>query len=298
MNPQAPCHPAPFIVGAPRSGTTLLRFMLDAHPALAIPPETGFIPAVLELNGSGDALRDCFFETVTGFPPGMSAWADFKVGHDELLEALQAIEPFRVDEGVRCFYRLYAARFGKTLWGDKTPFYSHSMAAIARLLPEARFIHLVRDGRDVALSLRKTWFAPGQDMASLAKVWLQHVGAARVFAASAPHRCLEIRYESLIGDAERELCRLCEFLELPFAAGMLTYHERVEARLQEHEERRREDGTLIVTKEQRLQQQFMTRRPPARERIGRWRETMTADECRDFQRIAGELLEQLGYPLD
>jgi len=84
----------PIIVGAPRPGTTLLRFMLDTHPEMAIPPETGFL----------------------------------------------ALFPH--------FYQLYASRFAKPRWGDKTPSYCHHMQNIEEVLPEAHFIHIIRDGRD------------------------------------------------------------------------------------------------------------------------------------------------------
>jgi hypothetical protein len=135
-------------------------------------------------------------------------------------------------------------------------------------------------------------------MTSLAKMWLHYVNAARAFAPTVPHRCLEVRYESLTAETERELRRICEFLALPFDSAMLAYHERTMERLHEHEGRSRDDGTLIVTKEQRLQQQFMTLRPPATERMHHWRKNMTAEERREFEASAGKLLEQLGYSVE
>ena len=72
-----------------------------------------------------------------------------------------AIEPFSIAAGTRAFYQLYADRFEESRWGDKTPTYGLHLAAIARVLPEARIIHFIRNGRVVALSLRQTWFLPG-----------------------------------------------------------------------------------------------------------------------------------------
>jgi len=71
--------PMPVILGAPRSGTTLLRFMIDAHPDVAIPPETGFLTLGTQFTGTGDELRQEFFETITAFPPGMATWPDFGI---------------------------------------------------------------------------------------------------------------------------------------------------------------------------------------------------------------------------
>src|SRR5262245_38828142 len=108
--------PMPIIVGAPRSGTTLLRLMLDAHSTLAIPPETGFLP--IGFGKTGD-LRRSYFEKVTQYPVDAPAWDDFGLTKDEFWFALRGIEPFQIEDGIRCFYRLYARRLGKSRWGDK-----------------------------------------------------------------------------------------------------------------------------------------------------------------------------------
>ena len=113
----------PIIIGSPRSGTTLLRFMLDAHPDLAIPPETGFLVPCAERVGQEAVSREDFFQTVTGYPAEAPGWRDFQISHDTFRAALQAIEPFTVADGTRAFYQLYASRFGKPRWGDKTPLY-------------------------------------------------------------------------------------------------------------------------------------------------------------------------------
>ena len=170
--------PMPVIVGAPRSGTTMLRLMLDAHPDLAIPPETGFLSELASLDGEGDALRASTLQLITSYPPDAPAWADFGLSADDLKNSLDSINPLTATDVARAFYRQYAARFGKKRLGDKTPSYAFHIAAISRLLPEARFIHLVRDGRDVALSLRDVWFGPGNAPDELAAAWVAHVEAA------------------------------------------------------------------------------------------------------------------------
>ena len=142
--------PMPVIVGAPRSGTTLLRLMLDAHPDLAIPPETGFFSALPAPDGRSECTADWFMDFITTFPPSAPAWADFGVSADTLRECVEALHPLTLADGFRCFYRLYAERHSKPRWGDKTPTHALRIAAIARLLPEARITHVIRDGRDAA----------------------------------------------------------------------------------------------------------------------------------------------------
>ncbi|MET3444464.1 hypothetical protein ABIC94_005275 [Variovorax paradoxus] len=289
-------QPMPVIVGAPRSGTTLLRLMLDAHPDLAIPPETTFVAAVSALTESHGDLRTRFLETITAYPPGAPNWQDFGLAREALAEAVQALEPFTLADGLRAFYRLYAQRFDKSRWGDKTPDYSLHMGAIAALLPEARFVHLVRDGRDVAASWRQQWFSPGHEPEVLARAWATRVEAARNAGAACAHYT-EVFYEDLVTRPEPMLRRLCEFLELPWSDQLLNHHERAPKRLEEHRARVSLDGSFIVTHAQRLHQQHRTMERPGTGRIGSWRETMSGEEVQRFEGVAGSLLVQLGYEL-
>lgn len=161
--------PAPFIVGSPRSGTTLLRFMLDAHPELAIPPETGFIVPVSRLPWRSNTLRHAFFQIVTRYPIEAPGWADFGLNTTDFWEALLQIEPFTVSAGLRCFYQTYAARFSKPRWGDKTPEYGRHLKYIEQILPEAHFIHLIRDGPVAPASVvctRHRYQIPGPALAA------------------------------------------------------------------------------------------------------------------------------------
>lgn len=280
--------PAPFIVGAPRSGTTLLRLMLDAHPALAIPPETGFLPAVLALRSR--AAPAAFLSLVTGF----ETWSDFGLEARDLAAALRDLTPFSLAEAVRAFYLRYARRFGKRLWGDKTPDYGLHLPAIRSLLPEARFIHLIRDGRDVALSLRPLWFAPSRRVQDLARHWVQRVSTTRALGRGSSHY-LEVRFEDLVRRPADQLAVLCRFLGIDYDPAMLRYHERASTRLDEHQERRHGNGSLRLAKAERRSQQWRTQLPPDLSRIGCHRSEMTPEERRAFEGVAGGLLRELGY---
>jgi hypothetical protein len=286
--------PMPVIVGAPRSGTTLLRVMLDAHPELAIPPETGFLTLGPKFRGTGNELRQQFFREITNFPNEASAWPDFQLSEESFWLTLSQINPFTVSEGYRAFYRMYAARFDKPRWGDKTPLYCMDIKAIRNLLPEARFIHLLRDGRDVVLSLRRMWFAPGKNIETLASYWRNCVVTAR--KAGLNHSdYLEVRYEDLILNTPETLKQISQFVDLDYDEKMLSYYTRSASRLKEHKGRFRPDGSVVITQEDRLYQQKRTTRPLDPACIGAWESEMTKDEQSRFWRLAGDLLEELGY---
>ncbi len=286
--------PMPFIVGAPRSGTTLLRFMLDSHSELAIPPETGFVIPCSQLTSRGTDLERDLVETIGNFPPEAPAWQDFGIPIDALRDKIRQTRPLTVAGGVRAFYEIYAARFGKRRWGDKTPLYCLHLADIEKLLPEAHFVHLIRDGRDASLSLRNLWFSPGNDIATLARYWRRAVSTARSQGAGC-HHYLEVRYEDVVLRTEDTLLRICRFLDLPYDPAMLRYFERTPQRLQEHRERTRTDGRVVVTRNQRWRQQRQTTQPPDASRIGGWKQAMSPEEQLQFASIAGDLLRQLGY---
>jgi hypothetical protein len=284
----------PIVVGSPRSGTTLLRFMLDSHPELAIPPETGFLRLGPKLRGTGEHAREKFFRAVVNYPKDAPVWPDFEIPEEEFRDALARIEPFTVAEGFRAFYKLYAARFGKPRWGDKTPHYCFELETIRRVLPEARFVHIIRDGRDAALSLRGMWFSPGWRIETQALYWLKCVRAARRAGLGRPDYA-EVRFEDLVLDPRASLRRVCAHVELTFDERMLSYYTRAPERLLEHKERTRPEGTPLLTREQRLRQQALTTKPPDPGRVFAWKRTMDADEVRRFGRVAGGLLTELGY---
>ena len=286
----------PIIVGSPRSGTTMLRLMLDSHPELAIPPETAFLTRAAALEGEGEELRERFFQMIVTFPASAPGWADFQIPAEDFHARLREIDPFSPAEGFRLFYRMYAARFGKPRWGDKTPLYCRHLPYLQELLPEARFVHIVRDGRDAAISLRERWFSPGRDIEVQASHWRGNVTAAREGGAVCRH-FLEVRFEDLVRDAETELRRICRFLDLEPHPDMLRFFERAPSRLEEHQDRYRADGSVLVSREERLKQQAHTRRPPDLSKIGLWRQELSNEECRRFEEIAGDLLAAYGYPL-
>jgi hypothetical protein len=283
--------PSPFVVGVPRSGTTLLRLLLDAHSELSIPPETGWLAAATQLPRQGEAARAALFDLVTGWPQ----WGDLGLPSDAVRAALRRLEPFALDEGVRAIFRLYAERHAKPRWGDKTPGYALHLEAIRRLLPESRFVHLIRDGRDVAVSVRGLWFSGERGVAEIARDWRDRILAARTQAQRA-EGYLELRYEDLVTEPGRELASVCRFVDLSYEPMMLEAWRGAPTRLAEHGPGYDRSGGIVVEREVRLRQQASVTRPIDASLVGGWRGALSAAELADFRAAAGDLLEELGYP--
>jgi hypothetical protein len=281
--------PMPVIVGVPRSGTTLLRIMLDAHSALAIPPETGFLPRLVALDAVADGGRAAC-ETIAG----TETWPDFHLEAAAFEREIERLAPCTPADVARAFYRMYASRFGKSRWGDKTPTYGTEMDLIAGLLPEAHFLHIIRDGRDVMLSVRGLWFRPGDTVEACAEDWARRLARTQAIGRRLS-RYLEVRYEALVTSPEATLRTICSFLDLAFEPVLLRSHERAGSRLDEHEARYTADGRLVISKSERRHNQRFVMEPPQPNRIGRWRQEATADELRRFEAVAGEWLDRLGY---
>ncbi len=291
--------PAPFVVGVGRSGTTLLRLMLDAHPELAIPPETHFLPALIGLFDGREPDTEELVEAVESH----AGWRDFGMDEDELRAAFETrsrVEaPGGPAEAIRSFYSAYAARHSKPRWGDKTPVYIESIGRIGTALGgQARFVHLIRDGRDVAVSRGARAVKRGREATPAreeAETWKRRIEGARAEAGSVSHY-LELRYEDLIAEPERVLRKVCEFIELEFDPAMLTYHERASERLSELSDLPGKGGKVRPGSE-RIAAHALTSEPPRADRVERWRTELTAEDIAGYEDIAGELLADLGYPL-
>lgn len=195
-----PARPAPiFVVGCQRSGTTLLRLVLDSHPAIACGPETRFLESMTRIV-SDDWPR------LARYGPDKVEWlagiADWYGGIQDA----------------------YAERRGKVRWADKTPRYALIMDFLDQLFPDAQFIHVVRDPRDVVLSHR-TRFGYVAAVKAVRK-WPMYVATARATGQRlGPQRYLEVRYEDLVADTEKQLRSVFEFLDEPWDPVVLTYDQ-------------------------------------------------------------------------
>lgn len=277
-------NPYLFIVGCPRSGTTLLRRMVDAHPEIAITRETHWIPDIFRDGVSVDDDR----HVTSVLPAALEAHPKFaKLGvAREELESLAARRPTYA-ACVTALFDRYGAGQGKELVGDKTPGYVRELPLLHDLFPHARFVHLVRDGRDVALSVlgweRKTeqfrrhfpiW--DESPLTTAALWWRWHVLLGRAGARDLPSELYhELRYEALVGDPDAECSRLCSFLGVEYDDRMVRFHEG----------RTRTEPGLSAKRA------WLPPTPGLRQ----WRTEMREEDLEAFEAAAGDALEELGY---
>ncbi len=273
----------PFFVGCGRSGTTLIRNIFSSHPDLAIPPESHFLGRMIELestyNGPAGFSAQRFLADLFARP-----WlAHWELGEEAIKEAILSDPPTDLADAVRLVFGLYAQLSGKPRYGDKTPRYVLYLPQIAELFPEARFVHIVRDGRDVTLSLlEKEWGANNAIEGAL--FWKRRVEAGREAGrALGPLRYHEVRYENLVDDTEAIVRSVCEFIELPFDPVMLRFYEGPRPDVERGVRRRgglgRKGGLL---------------RPPTKG-LRDWRLQMSKIDVAVFEVLAGDLLRELGY---
>ncbi len=228
-------NPYLFVVGAARSGTTLLQRMLDAHPRLAVVNETYWLPRKFRertgLTREG-IVTDALLPLLLASPK----FERMGVDEGDLARLLADEQPVRYERFVAKIFDLYAKRAGKPLAGDKTPGYVRRMTQIHALWPRARFLHIIRDPRDVCLSMldwRSGERTAGQygtwdmdPLVSAALYWRYSVAVGReAGAALGPRLYHEVRYESLVSASARELKGICAFLDLPYAEAMLRFYE-------------------------------------------------------------------------
>jgi hypothetical protein len=282
----------PFIVGVGRSGTTMLRLMLDAHPDLAIPPETHFVPDLIEAIEDG-AGPDRAVEVMQSVRP----WGDLQMEPDEVRARFEALPDWNAGEALRAFYAIYRERQDKPRWGEKTPAYVRKMRRIEKALPEARFIHVIRDGRDVALSRWKRTLGEGKraPAGQVAEGWERRIRRAQKQGRRLGHY-MELRYVDLVTDTEPNLRRISEFIELEWDPVMLRYYEGAADRMAEMaRDLPAAEGKPTRPGGERMQAHAMTQKPPDPSAMYRWREKMSAEDIAEFDAAAGGLLAELGY---
>lgn len=276
-------NPYVFAVGCARSGTTLLTRMLDAHPQIAMTPETHWIPKFFEPGADSKITPELLLR--------LSEYHRIRKLGLELTDLERFLDPAGVPTSyadfASRFFDLHARRAGKPLAGDKTPSYVRVIGFLHRLWPRLRFLHLLRDGRDVALSVRNwdknmknvgrfsTW--SDEPLLTTAVWWAWNVDLGRAAGrALGPALYREIAYETLVADPERGCRDIAGFLDLEYDDAMCRFHEG-----------RVRDKEHLSAKKAWL---------PPTQGLRDWRSQMSPDDVELFEAAAGDLLEELGYP--
>jgi hypothetical protein len=248
-----------FVIGCPRSGTTLLRLMLDSHPRISCGEETHFLRDLASTLGVHWPLLETY-----GFP--RSYWI----------------------ERIRGFYAGFQADYlegrGKARWSEKDPTYTLLLPFIDELFPDAQYVHLVRDAYDVVASFRDRWGHRSALRVARGE-WARYVRAGRDFGQQLPDgRYHELRYEALVEDTELALRSLLVFLGEEWDPAVLRFqeapHDATERYTRFTAERRLEggDGGAVY-----------------RSRVGAGRRELDPIVRAVVRRGAGPLLRELGY---
>lgn len=277
--PRLAREPFLFIVGSGRSGTSLLRAMFDSHPRMAIPGESYFIIEMSpsRYEGPHGFATDRF---LTDLLP-RDRFIRWNLPGELVGSALSASPPSDFADAIRAVYACYTSYHGKDRYGDKTPGYVRHIPILKDLVPEARFIHIIRDGRDVAAShVEMEWGC--RLIGEATYKWKKDVTRGRdAGKALGPDRYREVRYEYLVADPEAVIRPLCEFADLDFDSRMLRYFERAEEIVAPTHYPHRHDGIF---------------RPPT-PGLRDWRCSMAKVHVALVEAVAGDLLEDLGYEL-
>lgn len=282
-----------FIIGNPRSGTTILRLMMNAHPRILVPPECGFCVWLYdkysEWTFEPDELLSAFLDDLFR----VKKFETWGIKHDDAFDYISAIKPNSYTELVDCVYGIYGNVHGIDfeLWGDKNNFYLDHIFTINKIFPESKFIHIIRDGRDVACSYvelnRKRLsgtYAPKlpADINVIAEEWVgNNVRIIDSLSCLSPGRSATVKYEELITNPITILQNMCTFLGIEYEEKMLDYAKSNKAK----------------EPYEFLQWKSRIHEPIDLTRMGRHLHELTSTEIDVFNSIACELLARFGYCL-
>lgn len=267
-----------FVVGNDRSGTTLFRVMLDSHPQLYIPKESHFISDLMDefpLSGvlSLEKLTSAF-ELIRQH----KRWKHWGIADELVLKRLDTIGECSLAQFVDLLFLMSMEPTGKRRWGDKTPGYVLEISRLKKLFPNAKFIHLIRDGRDVCLSLFTTgWQGPW--VRQIAQRWAETVTTGMQQGENLGHRdYLEVSYEALVLETSETLEKVCGFLGEDYSEKLLSFYEQADNKVAAFEAKNHKKLS----------------RPPSVKDVGRWRTEMSKFHLLIFEAVAGKAMEKAG----
>lgn len=277
-------NPFVFVVGCPRSGTTLLQRMLDHHPRLTVANDSHFIVRAIKKRLKTDpdpVMSEAIIDEVIGY----HRFHRMGLDRNEVEAAASGAPTY--SSFVARLYDRRGVLHGKPLSGEKTPDYCRYIPQLAALVPEARFVHIVRDGRNTALSTLK-WAKPDKgpgrwawwekDALACCALWWtwQTWQGIRDGRALPPARYHQLLYEDLVAQPVQQLQKISEFLDLEYSDEMVNFHR----------------GKTVENPALSAKSAWK----PATKGLRDWRGQMAAEDQAVFQALAGDLLDLLSYP--
>ena len=265
-----------FLVGVQRSGTELLRMLLNSHSQVAVPAEATFLMPYLRrhLLFNDNPLSDGERQKLVRYLLGNSQYQGWGMPATTLDPILH--QSLTLKQAIIHLYRQFAQQQNKKICGDKTPSFIRKLPLLLQLYPQARFVHLVRDGRDVALSLQKYGHVTGGSLPASALTWRVKLWLIERAFRRMPARTLTIRYEDLLQNPTQTLEQTCTFLGLPYEPAMLNFWQR-------------SDQFLVHEHSQ------LIRQPINPANVGLWQKEMSLIDQRAFTYLAGDWLTKFGY---
>ena len=258
-----------FIVGCGRSGTSLLRSQLNRHSRIAIPLESLFI---IDYLGAQERYSLDNLKAYLVREPEIAEWGlQITVGDLDGCETMA--------ESIARVHEIYAHKYDKDVWGQKTPRFVRHLPLLANEFPEARFIHLIRDPRAVANSLIQS-NVHRSDAYHAALRWKRDVRCGLAFARERPERMLELRYETLVTDPIRSLEQVLEFLDL--APDALESSPDKASGADEYSD-------FYANIHANLDQS------PTADFIDKWERTLLPREVEIVEAVCGDMMQELGY---
>lgn len=276
-NSEPPFRPV-FIVGCPRSGTTLLQRMLDAHPDVAVAPETFFIRRFWHRRaGYGDLECDDAFARLLDDVTAIPEFAEMDLDAEAFVTAAE--RDVRTYAAVfRQLLEQFARKRGASVVGEKTPNHVLYLPTLRVFFPEARFIHVVRDARAVVNSWRSVPWSSGQRWCD-AEIWVKYVTAGRAAEDWLGESLRAVRFERLVQAPEAVLRQVCQLLEVAFDPTMLAFHEK-------------SPRTVNVTREPWKANATQPVDPSTAER---WRQQLAPGAIAQIEAVAAAEMRNWGY---
>lgn len=266
-----------FIVGTQRSGTTLLRLILNAHSKIAIPEEARFLMPLLNETYLRQGVKGAELKSLINYLAANDEFKLWNYDSQPYLDWLTQKEEISLRELIDSMFKSYCHSEGKTIWGDKSLFF-RTIWILNELFPNARFIHIVRDGRDVFDSWRK--MDPTKNNAAvMALDWRYKLyKIERSFGAIQAERTFTLRYEDLLENPETTIQHICNFLGMTYEPAMLEFHKTSHNYIGEHH------SNLIF-------------KAIDNSNSAKWQKNLSSLEVKSFNLLAKPCLEKFGYKL-
>ncbi len=274
-----------FIVASGRSGTTMLRIMFNNHSCINMPSAAYFLPQLMERLPLNSPLSEEQKRLAFDLLSNHEEWESWADAPERLWDTISSLQQPLLGQLIGAIFHNCNNPENKPRWGSKTLSLNTKMESVHQVFPNAKFIHIIRDARDVCLSLRNaylrqpdndSWRRKGQSISKATSHWCTNVEAiVQSGKKLGPDLYLEIRYEDLVLKTEETLKQVCAFIGEEYDSKMLSFYNT---------------GPI---KEKEIDFPKI-RRPPEPSDTARWRTEMNLVEVALIEAYAGKTMDRVG----